>query len=80
MDGESDFENNLDNIIDYIFYDLKRFNINVPKDLLSIIIDDVLFEGRNFHNIRYQMHNYVTYCLENNLDLLNGLNNIVLRQ
>lgn len=80
MDEESDFENNLDNVIDYIFYDLKRFNINVPKDLLSIIIDDVLFKGRNFHNIRYQMHNYVSYCLENNLELLNGLNNIVLRQ
>ena len=30
QDDDSDFENNLENIIDFIFYDLKRFNLNIP--------------------------------------------------
>ena len=80
QDDDSDFENNLENIIDFIFYDLKRFNLNIPKDILSIIIDDVLYDGRNFHNIRFQMHNYVSYCLEYNKEILNSLNNVILRQ
>jgi len=81
MDDESDFESYLDNNIDYIYNDLiKRFNINIPKSFLSIIIDDVLYEGRNFHSLRYKMHNCVTFCLDTDVKLLDYLNNIILKQ
>jgi len=79
MDNDSD-EDNIEITIDHIFIYLKKLNINISKDILSIIIDDVLYDGQNFHEIRFNMHECVTFCLENDTSLLNGLNNIILRQ
>lgn len=79
MDYESD-EENIEITIDHIFIYLKKLNINISKDILSIIIDDVLYDGQNFHEIRFNMHECVTFCLEHDISLLDGLNNIILRQ
>lgn len=80
MEFESDSEDSIENIIDNIHIYLKKININISKDILSIIIDDVLYDGQNFNHIRFNMHECVTFCLENDVSLLDGLNNIILRQ
>lgn len=80
MDGDSDIEDSIENIIDNIYIYLKKLNVNISKDILSIIIDDVLYDGQNFHQIRFNMHECVTFCLENDVSLLDGLNNVILRQ
>ena len=76
MDDESsDEELQIESIVEFI---ATKYKININD--LKIIIDDVLFDSQNFTDLRFEMHECVTYVLDFNIKLLSNLSNIVLRQ
>lgn len=74
-DDSTDEEYTINSKVDNI---CKVYNLNVND--LKIIIDDVLYNGQNFKDLRYEMHECITFILDNNIKLLDFVSNIVMKQ